>query len=244
MWQNTVRSNTSNTVAHYENVLYSFVASRSAPSCGAGSEGGGRSWGSHVCAARAFVASVRERGRHGRGRGGGGARWRGGLRGCRDVLELSGAVPAAVSLHAGEELDERSERARLLQGRVPPLLPVQPVRRDSGATCPGGTRSAATSSTGSELPVAIPEQGDEMIFSGSAVVDKDNTSGFGTPGRTRRWWRSTRAAQPGLAGAVAGLQHRPRPDLDQVRRQSGARHRLGRVPRPEGVLVRAGARVE
>ena len=30
------------------------------------------------------------------------------------------------------------------------------------------------------LPVAIPEQGDEMVFSGSAVVDYDNTSGFGT----------------------------------------------------------------
>ena len=31
-----------------------------------------------------------------------------------------------------------------------------------------------------ELPVAIPELGDEMVFSGSAVVDYDNTSGFGT----------------------------------------------------------------
>src|SRR4051812_49504103 len=31
-----------------------------------------------------------------------------------------------------------------------------------------------------ELPVAIPELGDEMVFSGSAVVDYGNTSGFGT----------------------------------------------------------------
>src|SRR5687768_13982928 len=31
-----------------------------------------------------------------------------------------------------------------------------------------------------ELPVAIPEEGDESIFSGSAVVDRLNTSGFGT----------------------------------------------------------------
>ena len=30
------------------------------------------------------------------------------------------------------------------------------------------------------LPVAIPEQGNEAIFSGSAVVDKQNTSGLGT----------------------------------------------------------------
>jgi fructan beta-fructosidase len=30
------------------------------------------------------------------------------------------------------------------------------------------------------LPVAIPEEGDEAIFSGSAVVDEHNTSGFGT----------------------------------------------------------------
>ncbi len=30
------------------------------------------------------------------------------------------------------------------------------------------------------LPVAIPEEGDEAIFSGSAVVDHQNTSGFGT----------------------------------------------------------------
>src|SRR5688500_7968787 len=30
------------------------------------------------------------------------------------------------------------------------------------------------------LPVAIREEGDEAIFSGSAVVDKHNSSGFGT----------------------------------------------------------------
>ncbi|HEY5836734.1 GH32 C-terminal domain-containing protein [Streptomyces sp.] len=32
-----------------------------------------------------------------------------------------------------------------------------------------------------ELPLAIPYEGDQAIFSGSAVVDTDNTSGFGTP---------------------------------------------------------------
>lgn len=33
----------------------------------------------------------------------------------------------------------------------------------------------------SELPVAIPQDENEMIFSGSAVIDTNNTTGFGTP---------------------------------------------------------------
>ena len=71
-------------------------------------------------------------------------RW-GGSRGAgsaaaADFRELSGAVPAAVPLHAGEELDERSERARLLQGRVPPLLPAQPVRLAVGPHVLGSRR--------------------------------------------------------------------------------------------------------
>ena len=93
-----------------------------------------------------------------------------------------------------------------------------------------------------ELPVAIPEQGDEMVFSGSAVVDK------------RQHERARDACEPAdggdlhrgearLAGAGPGLQHRPRPHLQALLREPGARHRLGRVPRPEGVLVRARARV-
>src|SRR3954447_15705067 len=43
------------------------------------------------------------------------------------------ALSPAVSFHAGAELDERPERDGLLPGRVPPLLPVQPVRGYLGA---------------------------------------------------------------------------------------------------------------
>ena len=46
-----------------------------------------------------------------------------------------------------------------------------------------------------ELPLAIPELGDEMAFSGSAVVDYENTTGFGTK-QNPRWWRSTPRPSP------------------------------------------------
>src|SRR6185503_5530555 len=36
---------------------------------------------------------------------------------------VHGNLPAAVPLHAGQELDERPQRPRVLRGRVPPLLP-------------------------------------------------------------------------------------------------------------------------
>ena len=65
-----------------------------------------------------------------------------------------------------------------------------------------------------ELPVAIPQTfnaaGDsiEDIFSGSAVVDTNNTSGFGTR-RTRRWWRSTPAPiRPGIRRWPVGRRSR------------------------------------
>ena len=70
-----------------------------------------------------------------------------------------------------------------------------------------------------ELPLAIPQDDNEMIFSGSAVSDKDNTSGFGTAG-TRRWSPIYTSAQKATGKQAAGprLQHRRRPDLDQIRR--------------------------
>ena len=91
------------------------------------------------------------------------------------------------------------------------------------------------------LPVAIPDAPDGYIFSGSAVVDYRNTSGFGKPGRPAdgRHLHTGRASVLAARPQSIAYSTRPRPDLDEVRGQSGARHRLWRVPRPEGVLVRA-----
>ena len=81
-----------------------------------------------------------------------------------------------------------------------------------------------------ELPVAIPQtlnaagESIEDIFSGSAVVDTNNTSGFGTrsnPPLVAIYTSAYTSRHPTLrrsAGAVAGLQHRRRADLHQVRR--------------------------
>ena len=82
---------------------------------------------------------------------------------------------------------------------------------------------------------------DEDIFSGSVVVDKDNTSGFGTAENpplvaiyTSAYKDARRTAD---AGPVAGLQHRRRPDLDQVPGNPVLEPRLRQLPRPQGLLV-------
>ena len=74
------------------------------------------------------------------------------------------------------------------------------------------------------LPVAIPEEGDEAIFSGSAVVDHENTSRLRHPPQPADGCDLHQRAA-GRPGPVAGLQHRPRSNVDQVRGQPGARHR-------------------
>ena len=117
-----------------------------------------------------------------------------------------------------------------------------------------GTRGQhATWCTGRSCRVAIPQDDNEYVFSGSVVFDKDNTSGFGT------------AANPPLVadlhqrpegdrhpGAVPGLQHRRRPDLDQVRgnpvldielhRTSATRRCSGTRPGNEWLMVVARVR--
>ena len=85
-----------------------------------------------------------------------------------------------------------------------------------------------------EQPLAIPQTFDENgvaiedIFSGSVVVDEQNTSGFGTaenPPMVAIYTSAYTPAHPthrGHPGAVPRLQHRPRADLDEVRGQPGA----------------------
>lgn len=45
-----------------------------------------------------------------------------------------------------------------------------------------------------QLPVAVPQDDQEMIFSGSVVLDKNNTTGIGTR-KNPRWSPSTRATR-------------------------------------------------
>ena len=49
----------------------------------------------------------------------------------------------------------------------------------SGATCPGGMPRAPDLVNWTEHDVALPYSAEQQIFSGSVVVDYDNTSGFG-----------------------------------------------------------------
>ena len=89
-----------------------------------------------------------------------------------------------------------------------------------------------------QLPVAIPMQGDELIFSGSAVVDKDNTSGFGTrqnpamvaiytqrarrARRRSRWPTASTAAARGRSTPATRCWTSARPS-SATRRSSGTR---------------------
>ena len=90
------------------------------------------------------------------------------------------------------------------------------------------------------LPVALQEENGVMVFSGSAVVDWNNTSGFGRDGKAAAGRHLHRAPRDQPI-AVHRLQQRPRPHLDQVPRQPGARHRPEGLSRSEGLLARAAA---
>ncbi len=106
-----------------------------------------------------------------------------------------------------------------------------------------GTWKGATSKDlvhWTDIPVTGPQHdaGSSTFFSGSAVIDTQNTSGFGTTknppdGRDVH----QRAGRHEHREAVHRLQHGQGPHVDAIRRQPCARPELGELPGPEGVLV-------
>ena len=115
---------------------------------------------------------------------------------------------------------------------------ISTTRMDgTGATCTGGTRSAPTSSAGQNLPIALyPHEYGDWAFSGSAVVDRQNTSGFG----------HDRKAPPLVAaytstgrGECIVLQPRPGPDLVRTRRATRSSSTRGETPGSSGTRRRS-----
>ena len=148
-----------------------------------------------------------------------------GVRRARGTVELRGAVPSAVPLHPRPNWINDPNGLVYHEGEYHLFFQYNPDG-NSGATCPGGTRSARTSCTGRNCRWPSPRRARE-VFSGTAVVDHANT--WASARRMNpRWSRSTPAhpKSPADPGPVTGLQHRPRADVDQVRGQPGARHRL------------------
>ena len=96
------------------------------------------------------------------------------------------------------------------------------------------------------LPVALREEQGVMIFSGSVVVDWHNSSGFceAQGGRSFVPGRRLHRAWARPADAEPRLQQRPRPDVDEVREESGHRPRPEGLQGPEDVLARADAALD
>ena len=63
-----------------------------------------------------------------------------------------------------------------------------------------------------ELPIALyPKQYGDWAFSGSGVVDRHNTSGFGSGGRAAHWWPHSRARAGASASSTATTGAGPGP---------------------------------
>ena len=97
--------------------------------------------------------------------------------------------------------------------------------------------------TWSEHDVAIAHTPEENVFSGSAVADVRNTAGFAGPGETALVAVYTSAytsasRRPGVQAQSLAYSLDGGVDVDPVRRQPRARHRVLGLPRPEGVLAR------
>ena len=123
-------------------------------------------------------------------------------------------------------------------GRVARVLPEQPPRGHRvGGTCPGATRSPPTCCTGNpgRPPSAAPGRGARLLRQRRARPRR-TPAGLAPAGAPARSWRSTPARSSRLAGqSLAHSLDRGR-DVDEVRREPRPAPRVGRVPRPQGVL--------
>jgi fructan beta-fructosidase len=97
-------------------------------------------------------------------------------------MKRAGNVSSPVPFHAGKELDERSQRPGGYQGEHHLFYQDNPFGNVWDFTISWGHAVSTDWVHWKELPVAIPATDTVSIFSGSAVVDKKNSSGFGTPG--------------------------------------------------------------
>ena len=153
--------------------------------------------------------------------------------------------PYRPQFHSPTRLAQRHQRPGLLPRRVP-LLPHSPPGPEldyPGLT--GATRSAAISVDWGELPPAMAPDETDPPASGSAVVDRNNTSGLQTGAEQLlvAFYTGARYLNDRAKDGVHlhGLQQRPRPHLDQVREEPRRRGDHPLQPRPKGLLARADA---
>ena len=116
------------------------------------------------------------------------------------------------------------------QRRISPVLPAQSLRLELGQHALGPRRQPRSGPLAGTGRRARARMSMGPMFSGSAVVDWNNTSGFGKPGRPAQVLDLHRRREPHRA--VHRLQHRW-PHLHEVQRQPGGEADHRRQPRSE-----------
>ena len=152
-----------------------------------------------------------------------------------------GAVPAVPALLARAELDERPQRPGLRRRHVAPVLPAQPVRHPLGQHELGPRhehRPRALGGAAARDPADVRRERRRRSRTSSRARSwstRPNSSrlrhgrGPADGGGLHERLHSGAPDPRGPAGAVARLQPRPRPDLDEVRGQPRLRPRARRT---------------